>query len=60
MNSEEKKINIKFPFPSTEFIEKDQMFGKPGKELLLNRIIEFQQSTGRKLMVSLFQEIDFT
>jgi len=33
-----------------EFIEKDQMFGKPGKELLLNRIIEFQQSTGRKLM----------
>jgi len=33
-----------------EFLEKDQTFGRPGKELLLNRIIEFQQSTGRKIM----------
>ena len=35
-----------------EFLERDQLSGKEGKTLLLNRIIEFQQSTGRKLMVA--------
>ena len=32
-------------------MERPQTDGKEGKELLLNRIIEFQQATGRKLMV---------
>nr|CAH0102881.1 unnamed protein product [Daphnia galeata] len=34
-----------------EFMEKRQNQGREEKTLLLNRIIEFQESTGRKLMV---------
>ena len=34
-----------------EFLEKPQLAGREGKELLLDMIIEFQQTTGRKLMV---------
>ncbi len=36
---------------SLEFLEKSQLVGKEAKVFLLNQIIEFQQSTGRKLMV---------
>ena len=34
-----------------EFLEKPQHLGREGKEMLLNMIIEFQQTTGRKLIV---------
>ncbi len=35
-----------------EFMERPQVHGREGKTLLLQRILEFQQNTGRKLMVS--------
>ncbi|EFX69734.1 hypothetical protein DAPPUDRAFT_300700 [Daphnia pulex] len=34
-----------------EFMERPQVHGREGKTLLLQRILEFQQNTGRKLMV---------
>lgn len=44
-------ICLNIIFIISEFMEKSQSIGKEGKTLLLNRIIEFQQSTGLKLMV---------
>lgn len=38
------------PLP-LELLEKPQTEGKEGKTLILDRIVEFQQSTGIKLMV---------
>ena len=46
------KRNKYFIFdPPLEFLEKSQLVGKESKERFLIRIIEFQQSTGIKLMV---------